>query len=141
MRSTPGTLLLGFSSTVSGILLLIIPLMAIAASETVKALDFHSARWWGLFIFVQLITLLGYAASSLSQWAGWIDGTVLARLTIIQGVACSLMAGNIAFLLGVHYMQVTEVQALIASGAGGYGGDKLLTPLLNRIFGKATGDK
>jgi hypothetical protein len=118
-----------------------IPLAAAGATDMAKALDLGSARWWGLFLFAQLITLLGYAASSLSQWAGWVDGTVLAKLTIIQGVACSLMAGNIAFLLGLHYAQVTEVQALIASGAGGYGGDKLLTPLLNRIFGKATGDK
>lgn len=141
MRSIPGIQRLSCSFIGSIVLLLFVPLAAMAAGETVKALDFHSGRWWGLFLFVQLITLLGYAASSLSQWAGWIDGTILAKLQIIQGVACALMAGNIAFLLGVHYAQVTEVQALIASGAGGYGGDKLLTPLLNRIFGKATGDK
>ena len=40
-----------------------------------------------------------------------------------------------AFPFGVtHPIFVGFGLALIASGAGGYGGDKLLTPLLNRIL-------
>lgn len=119
--------------------LFLIPAAAFAADRA--ALDLSSARWWAVLGFVQAITLLGYAASSLSQWAGWIDGTVLVRLQIIQGVAVALLAGNVAYFFALHSANLPEVYALMSSGAGGYGGDKFLTPLLSRVFGKATTEK
>lgn len=129
---------LPFVSLGSYLLLAGIPVAALAATETARALDLGNWRWWAVLGFVQGITLIGYFASSLNQWAGWIDGTTLQRLTIIQGMIASIMAGNVAYFLGLHYAGLTEVMALMASGAGGFGGDKFLTPLLGRIFGKAT---
>lgn len=117
--------------------LFLIPAAAFAADRA--ALDLSNARWWAILGFVQIITILGYTASSLSQWAGWIDGTVLVRLQIIQGVAVALLAGNVAYFCALHSANLPEVYALMSSGAGGYGGDKFLTPVLTRIFGKATG--
>jgi hypothetical protein len=129
------------NSIASAFLLALIPLSALAADMAVGKLDLGNLRFWGVLAAVQAVTLVGYCASSLPQWAGWVDGTALVRLTIIQGVVTSLMAGNIAFFTGLYYAGLTEIVALMAAGAGGFGGDKFLVPVLQRLFGKATGEK
>lgn len=138
MPSTPNIRPVAWFST-GNVALFLIPIAAFAADRA--ALDLTNGRWWAILGFVQAITLLGYAASSLSQWAGWIDGTVLVRLQIIQGVMVAILAGNVAYFTALHSANLPEVYALMSSGAGGYGGDKFLTPLLTRIFGRATGEK
>ena len=139
MRSTRNTLPLAYSSTGSAILLLAVPFAAMAAEQSIKQFDLSSARWWAILAFVQVVTIIGYMASSLSQWAGWIDGTVLQRMTILQGAIAALMAGNMSYFLGLHYAGLSEVMALMSAGAGGFGGDRFITPVLQRMFGKATG--
>ena len=120
------------------LLLAIVPTASAAALETVKVIDLESGRWWAVLLFVQVITLVGYAASSLSQWAGWIDGTILQRLTIMQGMFAALLAGNMSYFLGLHYAGLSEIMAMMASGAGGYGGDRYLVPMFQKLLGRLT---
>lgn len=87
----------------------------------------------------QVPILFGYGSSSLSMWAGWADGTVRDRLLIIQGLMAAMFGGNVAYLGGLYMADLPEWMALMAAGAGGFGGDKFLAPLMQRIFGKATG--
>lgn len=91
--------------------------------------------FWGMLAFAQALTVVGYLASSLPQWAGWIDGTVLQRLTILQGAVVAWFAGNVGYLLAVSN-ELSQIMCLLSAAAGGYGGDKFLMPLMQRIFGK-----
>ena len=139
MPWTLDTRRLSYSSTGSLLLLLMIPFGALGADQAIKAFDLSSGRWWAILFFVQVFTIVGYMASSLSQWAGWVDGTTLQRLQIVQGAIAACLAGNMSYFLGLHYAGLTEVMALMSAGAGGFGGDRFLVPLLQRLFGKATG--
>lgn len=100
------------------------------------AVTFAGDSFTGLLMFAQGLALVGYLASSLPTWAGWLDGTALQRLTIIQGAIVAILAGNVAFFLSVE-AGISQILCLLSAAAGGYGGDKVLVPMLNRIFGKA----
>ena len=104
-----------------------------AMASPVVALSGNSFA--GLLMFAQGLALVGYLASSLPTWAGWLDGSVLQRLTIIQGAIVAILAGNVAFFLSVE-AGISQILCLLSAAAGGYGGDKVLVPLLNRLFGK-----
>ena len=112
------------------------PLLAMAADQATRAMAIDTPRWWVMLAFVQVMTLWGYGASSLSQWAGWQDGTAMQRLTIIQGVMVSLIGGNAGYFLSLQYAGIGEVEALLVAVAGGFGGEKFVTPILQRVFGK-----
>lgn len=99
------------------------------------AVDVQSSAFLTLLGGAQVLILLAYFASSLPIWAGWIDGSLMARLTIVQSLMVALVAGNVAFFLSFEY-GLSKLIALIAAAAGGYGGDKLLAPLMARILGK-----
>lgn len=92
----------------------------------------------GMLAFAQVLAIVGYLASSLPAWAGWVDGTVLQRLTIVQGAVVAILAGNVAFFLALEY-EFSQIITLLSAAAGGYGGDKFLAPVLARVFGR--GDK
>lgn len=109
--------------------------VASAAAAQVALLEMEPAGFWTLMAGAQVLILLSYAASSLPIWSGWIDGTLTQRLTILQSLLVALVAGNVAFFLSFEY-GFSKLIALIAAAAGGYGGDKLLAPLMARIFGK-----
>lgn len=107
----------------------------IGSAMAAQAAPFESRGFLALFGFAQLLAVIGYLASSLPLWAGWIDGTTLQRLTIVQGLLVAVLAGNVAFFLAVEY-GLSQILSMMAAAAGGYGGDKFLMPLLNRVVGK-----
>lgn len=74
-----------------------------------------------MFVFVAL----GWASSSLTILAGWIDGNAEQRYEIARRVIVSLCAGVIAFLLA-RMADRPETEALIAAFGGGFFGDKAL---------------
>lgn len=125
------------------LLLVVVPIAAYAADAAVRELDAASWRFWAAFIAVQILWGLGYAGSSLHEWAGWKDrsGGDLAiaerRLKILQGVAVAALAGNIAYFGGYYYLNVAQVACFIGAAAAAWGGDKFLTPILARITGRA----
>src|ERR1051325_8338411 len=101
-------------------LLLFAPLLAYAADQALAAFDPSTPRFWGTLAVVQALNVLGWAASSLPQLAKWIDGDTVRerlenRLTIIQGLALSFMAGNIAYYGGRYYMALAEILCFIAA--------------------------
>jgi hypothetical protein len=66
------------------------------------------------------------------------------RLKILQGLVVALLAGNIAYYGGYYYFTLAEIACFIAAAVAAWGGDKFLTPLLqrvlelfSRVFGKA----
>lgn len=131
---------------------LLIPAAALAA-QAVHALDAGSWRFWFAFGAVQALAGIGWCASSLARIAGWIDPTggpvaqFERRLAVLQGVAISVLASNAAYYGGFYGQSWPEIYCFIAAALGAYGGDKFLSPLLQRatamwagIFGKSTGD-
>src|SRR5205807_769955 len=106
-----------------------LPAAALATAQGVRMLDGSSPRFWMAFFVVQVLALAGYAASSLPEWAEWKDQTgdpvaiAQRRLKIIQGLVIALLAGNIAYYGGFHYLAVAEVASFIAAAVAAYGGD------------------
>lgn len=140
-----------FDSIGSAWLLCFVPVLAWAADQVLIPFDPSTGRFWITFAMVQVLNLLGYGASSLPQLASWIDeGTAREvlekRLTIVQGVLVSIMAGNIAYYAGRYSVWpavlpanfgATEIVCFISAAVAAYGGDKFLSPLLSRITGRA----
>jgi hypothetical protein len=126
------------------LLLVLVPIAAYAAEAVTRELDAESWRFWAAFIAVQILWGLGYAGSSLQEWAGWQDksgGDVAIaerRLKIIQGMVIAALAGNIAYFGGHYYLGVAQVACFIGAAAAAWGGDKFLTPILTRITGRAS---
>lgn len=121
-----------------------VPTTALAAAQAVLSADVGTNRFWIALIAVQILGFFGYAASSLPQWAKWLDvsGDVVAiaerRLKIIQGLFIAFLSANIAYVLGYYYGGVAEIPSFIAAAGAAYLGDKFLSPLAARITGKAT---
>jgi hypothetical protein len=126
----------------SFVLLAVLPVSAFAA-DIVRSLgdDAEHIAFWVALIFVQLVTLIGYAGSSLPGWAKWIDGDtrfaiLTNRLTILAGLFTSLFAGNVAYYAGFYYLNSPQIACFIAAGLCGFGGDRAVSPMLNRVLGK-----
>lgn len=131
-----------FISIASGWLLALLPLAALGAEQLLRVFEPGNWRFWAAFGVVQLLWLWGYLASSLPAWAKWDDGTVLDRLTIVQGTFVAALAGNIAYHGGFYYLGLAEIVCFIATSVAAWGGDKFLSPLLQRgyaLFGAAPG--
>lgn len=105
-----------------------------------RVFDFESPYWWLTFGAVQIIVLIGYAAASLPAWAKWEDGNRQDRLTIIQGVIASILAGNIAYSLSYYAARAPEVWCLVAAALAAYAGDAYLRPMLQRVLGRMSRD-
>jgi hypothetical protein len=124
---------------VSWWLLALVPLAAFAADQAVHSIDPGAPRFWVALGAVQVLSLVGYAASSLPQWAGWIKDTggpvavLERRLKIVQGMVIALLAGNCAYYGGHHYWGLAEILAFGTAAMASYGGDKFLSPLMSRI--------
>lgn len=118
------------------------PLAVLAAQATLGA-DAGTSRFWAALGAVQVLSFFGYAASSLPEWAQWVDDTggavaiVQRRLKIVQGLITALLAGNAAYYGGYYYVGAPEIGCFIAAAVAAWGGDKFLSPLLTRITGKA----
>lgn len=121
-------------------LILSSPIAAMAAEAAGRALD-GSSRFWVTLLAVQILTTLGYGASSLVQWAKWTDGTLADRLLIVQGWWIAMLAGNVAYYGGFYYLPsvgviTNEVGCFIAAAVAGFGGDRFMAPLLLRLTGR-----
>lgn len=113
-----------------------VPLVVMASTESrLRIVDPMSMRWWVTTSMLQAVILVAYAASSLPKWANWIDGTRLDRLTIVQSVLISLLAGNVAWVLAYHYAVAHEAVAWATAVVAAYGGDAYLSRRLSLLFG------
>ena len=110
-------------------------MVAAASTEVLRILDVLNPMFWAGVLVVQLVSLLGYLVSSLPVWAGWADGTLKDRLTILRGTLSSLFSANCIFGLGYYYYQFPEVLCWVCAGIAGYAGDAVLAPLLARLVG------
>lgn len=123
----------------------LVPLAAAAAEQAVRAADPGAPRFWAALAAVQVLALFGYAASSLPQWAGWIDDTGGAvavlerRLKIVQGLVIAILAGNLAYFGGFYCFAWPEIPCFGAAAMASYGGDRFLSPLLSRLTGRIQG--
>lgn len=123
---------------------ILFPCIAFALEQGLRTIDPGAGRFWATMGAVQLLALLGYAGSSLAQWAKWPDGTLLDRLTIMQGAVTSILAGNLCYyggfyLLPIWQINLPEIGCFIATPVAGWGGDKFISPILARITGKIGG--
>jgi hypothetical protein len=67
------------------------------------------------------MSLLGWAAAALPSLAKWVDGSLETRLTVIQGIGTSLLAGVLAYLLALVAGQ-SEMMGFIAAGLASFAG-------------------
>jgi len=120
----------------------LVPFAAMAADQAIRSIDPGAARFWWVFLAVQVLALVGYAASSLPQWAGWIDtaggaqAILERRLKIVQGTVIAVLAGNCGYYGGFYYFALPEVLCFGTTAIAAYGGDKVLSPLLSRLTGR-----
>lgn len=114
-----------------------IPALAYGAeSITSRALTVDARFWWAHF-FVTVLSLAGWAGSSLPKLAGWVDG-MKEKLEILQGVVVALISGSIAYYGGFYLLanfgyNVPEIGCFIATIVAAWGGDRFLTPLLDTL--------
>jgi hypothetical protein len=109
---------------------------ASALPEVSRPIDFFSLRWWVTHLMLQAVVLVAYFASSLPKWAKWIDGVLLDRLTITQGVLVSFLAGNVAWFLFYYYSGAHEALCWVMAVIGSYFGEPFLRMVLERFAGK-----
>jgi len=116
----------------------------VIASNHGESIQLSQLVVWAIqFVAVQGISLMAHGASSLTEWAQWKDdsGTPVElatrRLKVIQGLIISILAGNVAYY-GIQFTteKIDEVPSLILAGVAAYGGDRFLTPILQRITGR-----
>lgn len=135
-------MLLRFANRYPLLLAGFLPLAAFAAEKIARSIDAGEIRFWVAFGAVQILAFAGYGASSLPEWAKWVDleGGAMAiverRLKILQGLIIALLAGNIAYYGGYYYAMLAEIVCFIGAAVAAYGGDRFLSPLLSRITGR-----
>lgn len=98
-------------------------------------IDFFSVRWWVTHGMLMGVVLSSYFASSLPKWAKWIDGALHDRLTIMQGVFVSIVAGWVAWVLFYYYAQAHEALCWVMAVVGSYFGETFLRMVLERFAG------
>ena len=118
-----------------------IPGVSLPASESIHGLSIPVSAVL-IFLTVQFVSMIGYFAASLSDWAVWNDdsGTPLEqatrRLKLVQGMIVGILTGNVCFYGGTIGLSAETLTGFITAGLGAYGGDRVLTPILQRIIGK-----
>lgn len=90
---------------------------------------------WGAVVVI--VSLFGWAVSSLDQLAGWTDdATRLTKLSIVKGVFASVAAAALVVLLG-HWQGWHPLVNVVAAFLGGMSGDKLLRPMADGMIARA----
>ena len=111
------------------------PMLALAAERTIESEAGHRGFWLS-FVAVQLLTFGGYMASSLPKWAGWRDADQATQYAVIAGAIAALLAGNMAYYVGVYYYSLATIGALVAAVGGGFMGEKALALYFEKFVGK-----
>jgi hypothetical protein len=89
---------------------------------------------WGVLVIV--VSLLGWAVSSLDQLAGWTDGAPrLAKLTIVKGIFASIAAAAVVVIIGQLWAW-HPLAIVVCAFLGGMSGDKLLRPLADGMIAR-----
>lgn len=113
--------------------------MALAAEQTVLKVraierDWGDNAFWWTFGAVQVLWIIGYLSSSLPAWANWSTADGKTRLTVIAGIFCALIAGNVAYYLSYYEMNWPTLYCFFGAIGGGFLGEKYLTPLFQRLM-------
>lgn len=111
-----------------------VPLLCLAApvfaDQTVKLVDPQAVPWL-TWAWVGGLSFVGWFASSAPKIARWQDeeDRLEKRLTVMQGLVVSLMAGIIAYLLAL-YTGAPNLLGFIAVALAAYAGEKYLADRL-----------
>lgn len=92
--------------------------------------------FWAACGAVQFLTVSGYAASSLPKWGGWRDADATTKLTLIAGMIGALLAGNMAYYLGLYYFDYKQIACFAAAIGGGFLGEKALAAYFEKFVGR-----
>lgn len=123
-------------STVSGFASMIPTIVYAAVVERTLQTDAGTLAFWAACGAVQFLTASGYAASSLPKWGGWRDGDATVRLTLIAGMIGALLAGNMAYYIGLYYFAYQQIPCFAASIGGGFLGEKALNAYFEKFVGR-----
>lgn len=116
-------------------ILLAAPVAAVAADLVVRSIEDDAGKfifWAGMF-FVEILTLMGYIASSLPQWTDWTDGTKKRRLELIASVFASVIAGNGVYYGGLYAIGWAQIYCFLATPFAAFAGDKFIVPVATRL--------
>jgi hypothetical protein len=86
---------------------------------------------------VLLLSMFGWAISSLHMLAGWTEGGLANRLVIIKGMLASL-GGGMLIALGGLSTEMPVVLICIGVFAAGIAGERFLLPFVERILARIT---
>lgn len=109
--------------------------VAYAADGAIRSIESEWERgpFWIAFLFVQLLILIGYAASSLPQWADWTTGEPRRRYELVGSVFAALLAGNSTYFAGLYAIGWAQIYCFLATPFSAYAGDKFIAPVAARI--------
>ena len=89
---------------------------------------------WGLIVLV--VSLFGWAVSSLHTLAGWTDSApVVAKLEIVKGIFASIAAAAIFVLIG-NWQGWPTLLNIVGAFLAGMSGDRLLRPLADGMIAR-----
>lgn len=92
--------------------------------------------WLAVGSGIVLVSVIGWAVSSLHVLAGWTDNATRAeKLEICKGILASISAGGIGAVYGVH-AGWPMVAVILAAFFGGYSGDRWLKPLAEAVLAR-----
>jgi hypothetical protein len=120
MRWTSGCRQVDYAFTVSGGW--IFTMSARAAEMLNQPGDIPVFTW----LWVAGISVMGWGASSLPLLAGWVDGTMLDRLRIVQGIVIATAAGALAFIIEISLVNKITMLGFVGSFFAAYAGDHYL---------------
>ena len=89
---------------------------------------------WSLIVLV--VSLFGWAVSSLHTLAGWTDSApIVAKLEIVKGIFASIAAAAIFVLVG-NWQGWPTLLNIIGAFLAGMSGDRLLRPLADGLIAR-----
>jgi len=116
----------------------LVPATAIAAEHAVRTLE-GGPRAWFTFAIVCFLSLVGYAGSSLTEWAKWRDGDQRTRFALYQSAFVAMLAGGVTYYGGYYWLPdwkivIPEVGCFILTALAGFAGDRWLNALVDALI-------
>ena len=95
-----------------------------------------TAEILGWSVVVLIVSLFGWAVSSLHTLANWTDSApIVAKLEIVKGVFASIAAAAIFVLIG-NWQNWPTLLNIVGAFLAGMSGDRLLRPLADGLIAR-----